>query len=91
MECVEEVIRYGSLRKGQIYKRDRLEEYVDKYKCMLIESGAKRGMLSCDYDDDYIIRDVIQSVGGSFFVGKTVISNKYFEQAIIIEKIYRIN
>ena len=41
MKELEEVIRYGDLKKGNVYRRGLLEEYVEKYRCMLIEAGSK--------------------------------------------------
>ena len=57
MKGVEEVIRYGSLKKGKIYRRDLLEGYIEKYRCMLIEAGAKRGILAKDYTDNCIVKE----------------------------------
>ena len=59
MKKVEEVKRYGDLKKGNIYRRGLLEEYVEKYRCMLIEVGAKRGIVSNDYTDNCIDKDII--------------------------------
>lgn len=83
----EFIIRYGSLKNGKIYRRDLLEEYVETYRCMLIECGAKRGILSTELRDNFIIKDIIENAGGNFFVGKTVVTNKFFGQVIIIEKV----
>lgn len=87
MKELEEIIRYGSLKKGKIYRRDLLEEYVETYRCMLIECGARRGILSTEHTDNFIIKDIIENASGNFFVGKTVVTNKFFGQVIIIEKV----
>ena len=87
MKESEEVIRYGELKKGKVYKRGLLEEYVKKYRCMLIEGGAKRGILANDYTDNCIINDIIENATSNFFIGKTVVSNKFFGQIIIVEKV----
>ena len=87
MKKVEEVKRYGDLKKGNIYRRGLLEEYVEKYRCMLIEVGAKRGILANDYTDNCIVKDIIENASGNFSVGRTVVSNKFFAQVIIVEKI----
>ena len=87
MKELEEIIRYGSLKKGKIYRRDLLEEYVETYRCMLIECGAKRGILSTEHTDNFIIKDIIENASGNFLVGKIVVTNKFFEQVIIIEKV----
>ena len=87
MKKVEEVKRYGDLKKGNIYRRGLLEEYVEKYRCMLIEVGAKRGILANDYTDNCIVKDIIENASGNFSVGKFVVSNKFFGQVIIVEKV----
>ena len=79
-------MRYGSLKKGDVYRRDLLEEYVEKYRCMMIEAGAKRGILSSDYNDNFVVKDIIENASGNFLIGKTIVSNKFFEQVIIVEK-----
>lgn len=87
MKKVEEVKRYGDLKKGNVYRRGLLEEYIEKYRCMLIEAGAKRGILAKDYTDNCIVKDIIENASGNFSVGKFVVSNKFFGQVIIVEKI----
>lgn len=87
MKKVEEVKRYGDLKKGNVYRRGLLEEYIEKYGCMLIEAGAKRGILAKDYTDNCIVKDIIENASGNFSVGRTVVSNKFFAQVIIVEKI----
>ena len=87
MKKVEEVKRYGDLKKGNVYRRGLLEEYIEKYRCMLIEAGAKRGILAKDYTDNCIVKDIIENASGNFSVGKFVVSNKFFAQVIIVEKI----
>ena len=87
MKMVEEVKRYGDLKKGNVYRRGLLEEYIEKYRCMLIEAGAKRGILAKDYTDNCIVKDIIENASGNFSVGRTVVSNKFFAQVIIVEKI----
>lgn len=87
MKKVEEVKRYGDLKKGNVYRRGLLEEYIEKYRCMLIETGAKRGILAKDYTDNCIVKDIIENASGNFSVGRTVVSNKFFAQVIIVEKI----
>ena len=87
MKKVEEVKRYGDLKKGNVYRRGLLEEYIEKYRCMLIEAGAKRGILAKDYTDNCIVKDIIENASGNFSVGKFVVSNKFFGQVIIIEKV----
>ena len=87
MKGLEEIIRYGSLKKGKIYRRDLLEEYVETYRCMLIECGAKRGILSTEHTDNFIIKDILLYASGNFSVGKFVVSNKFFGQVIIVEKV----
>lgn len=87
MKKVEEVKRYGDLKKGNVYRRGLLEEYIEKYRCMLIEAGAKRGILAKDYTDNCIVKDIIENASGNFSVGRTVVSNKFFAQVIIVEKI----
>ena len=87
MKKVEEVMRYGDLKKGNVYRRGLLEEYIEKYRCMLIEAGAKRGILAKDYTDNCIVKDIIENASGNFSVGKFVVSNKFFGQVIIIEKV----
>ena len=84
---VEEVKRYGDLKKGNVYRRGLLEEYIEKYRCMLIEAGAKRGILAKDYTDNCIVKDIIENASGNFSVGKFVVSNKFFGQVIIVEKV----
>ena len=79
-------MRYGSLKKGDVYRRDLLEEYVEKYRCMMIEAGAKRGILSSNYNDNFVVKDIIENASGNFLIGKTIVSNKFFEQVIIVEK-----
>ncbi|MEN8078064.1 hypothetical protein ABFP60_13950 [Clostridioides difficile] len=86
MKSLEGVMRYGSLKKGDVYRRDLLEEYVEKYRCMMIEAGAKRGILSSDYNDNFVVKDIIENASGNFLIGKTIVSNKFFEQVIIVEK-----
>ena len=87
MKKVEEVKRYGDLKKGNVYRRGLLEEYIEKYRCMLIETGAKRGILAKDYTDNFIVKDIIENASGDFSVGKFVVSNKFFGQVIIVEKV----
>ncbi len=87
MKKVEEVMRYGDLKKGNVYRRGLLEEYIEKYRCMLIEAGAKRGILAKDYTDNCIVKDIIENASGNFSVGKFVVSNKFFGQVIIVEKV----
>ncbi|MBP3915001.1 hypothetical protein [Clostridium sp.] len=87
MKKVEEVKRYGDLKKGNVYRRGLLEEYIEKYRCMLIEAGAKRGILAKDYTDNCIVKDIIENASGNFSVGKFVVSNKFFGQVIIVEKV----
>ena len=87
MKKVEEVMRYGDLKKGNVYRRGLLEEYIEKYRCMLIEAGAKRGILSGDSSDNFIVKSIIESASGSFQVGRVIVSNKFFGQVIIVEKI----
>ena len=87
MKKVEEVMRYGDLKKGNVYRRGLLEEYIEKYRCMLIEAGAKRGILAKDYTDNCIVKDIIENASGNFSVGKFVVSNKFFGQIIIVEKV----
>ena len=87
MKKVEEVMRYGDLKKGNVYRRGLLEEYIEKYRCMLIEAGAKRGILANDYTDNCIVKDIIENASGNFSVGKFVVSNKFFGQVIIVEKV----
>lgn len=87
MKKVEEVKRYGDLKKGNVYRRGLLEEYIEKYRCMLIEAGAKRGILAKDYTDNCIVKDIIENASGDFSVGKFVVSNKFFGQVIIVEKV----
>ena len=84
---MEEVLRYGAIKEGDIYRREALEIYAEKYRCMLIEEGAPRGILSCNPSDDFIVSQIIEGAGGNFLLGKTVVSNKFFEQAIIIKKV----
>lgn len=86
MKSLEGVMRYGSLKKGDVYRRDLLEEYVEKYRCMMIEAGAKRGILSSNYNDNFVVKDIIENASGNFLIGKTIVSNKFFEQVIIVEK-----
>lgn len=87
MKELEEIIRYGSLKKGKIYRRDLLEEYVETYRCMLIECGAKRGILSTEHTDNFIIKYIMENASGNFSFRKTVVTNKFFWQFIIIEKV----
>ena len=87
MKKVEEVKRYGDLKKGNVYRRGLLEEYIEKYRCMLIETGAKRGILAKDYTDNCIVKDIIENASGDLSVGKFVVSNKFFGQVIIVEKV----
>lgn len=87
MKEVGEEIRYGSLKEGKIYRRDLLEGYIERYRCMLIEARAKRGILSGDSSDNFIVKSIIESASGSFQVGRVIVSNKFFGQVIIVEKI----
>lgn len=87
MKETEETIRYGSLKEGSVYRRYLLEEYVEKYKCMLIEEGARRGVLSSEHTDNFRIKEIIENASGSFQVGRTIVSNKFFEQVIIVQKV----
>ena len=87
MKKVEDVKRYGDLKKGNVYRRGLLEEYIEKYRCLLIEAGAKRGILEKDYTDKCIVKDIIENASGNFSVGKFVVSNKFFGQVIIVEKV----
>lgn len=87
MKQSKELIRYGSVEKGNVYKRELLEEYVDRYRCMMIEVNAQRGILACNYNDDYKVIEIIENAGGSFVIGHTVVSNKFFEQVIIVKKV----
>lgn len=82
-----EDVRYGNLKIGTVYSRGLLEEYMEKYRCMLIEAGAKRGILAKDSNDKCIVKEVIENASGNFFVGKIVVNNKFFEQVIIVEKV----
>ena len=82
---MEDVLRYGSIKEGEIYRREALEIYAEKYRCMLIEDGAS--ILAYDPSDDYMILQIIQGAGSNFLLGKTVVANKFFEQAIIIKKV----
>lgn len=84
---MEDVLRYGSIKEGEVYRREALEIYAEKYRCMLIEDGASRGILAYDPSDDYVILQIIQGAGSNFLLGKTVVTNKFFEQAIIIKKV----
>ena len=88
MKGVEEVIRYGSLKKGKIYRRDLLEGYIEKYRCMLIEEGAKRGILSSESTDNF--KSIIENASSNFQVGRTIVSNKFFGEVIIVEKVSNI-
>ena len=90
MKGVEEVIRYGSLKKGKIYRRDLLEGYIEKYRCMLIEEGAKRGSLSSESTDNFKIKSIIENASSNFQVGRTIVSNKFFGEVIIVEKVSNI-
>ena len=87
MKELEEVMKYGDLKKGNVYRRGLLEEYIGKYRCMLIEAGSKRGILANDYTDVCIVKEIIESASGNFSVGKFVVSNKFFSQVIIVEKL----
>ncbi|WP_195988204.1 hypothetical protein [Clostridium sp. D53t1_180928_C8] len=90
MKGVEEVIRYGSLKEGKIYRRDLLEDYIEKYRCMLIEAGAKRGILSSECTDSFKIKSIIENANSNFRVGRTIVSNKFFGEVIIVEKVSNI-
>ena len=90
MKGVEEVIRYGSLKKGKIYRGDLLEGYIEKYRCMLIEEGAKRGILSSESTDNFKIKSIIENASSNFQVGRTIVSNKFFGEVIIVEKVSNI-
>lgn len=90
MKGVEEVIRYGSLKEGKIYRRDLLEDYIEKYRCMLIEAGAKRGILSNECTDSFKIKSIIENANSNFRVGRTIVSNKFFGEVIIVEKVSNI-
>ena len=90
MKDFEEIMIYGSLKKGNVYKRHLLEEYVERYRCMLIESGAKRGVVATDYNDNYVVKEVIKNASGNFYVGRMTVSNKFFAEVIIVEKMKNI-
>ena len=63
---MEDVLRYGSIKEGEVYRRESLEIYAEKYRCMLIEDGASRGILAYDPSDDYVILQIIQGAGSNY-------------------------
>lgn len=87
MKNITDSLRYGSLKTGKVYRRDILEGYLERYRCMMIETGAKRGIVSCDCNDNYVVKEVIENAGGNFLLGKTIVSNKYFGEVIVVEKV----